>query len=201
MRLTIFDYGAGNLHSLIKAVAAPGTNVTIESDPRQALNTDLLLLPGVGAFPQAASSFGSARNEIRSALLDGLPAIGICLGMQLLFDGSEEGAGEGIGLIPGKVTALRAARLPHIGWNSLEGFGEPLTGTLRAKDMYFANSYAARPADTRCVTAWTRHEDDLFAAVVRSHATIGIQFHPEKSSFDGVKFLRAVIADLLGTPP
>jgi glutamine amidotransferase len=197
MRLTIFDYGAGNLHSLLKAVQLPGANVGVETDPLRCLDTDLLLLPGVGGFSQAASRLAPARRALRDALRDGLPAIGICLGMQLLFEHSEEGMGTGLGLFDGSVTRLRAARVPHIGWNSVEVDGSPdwLLDANPLPTAYFANGYACRPDDTSFVTAWTQHEDDRFPAVVRVARTLGVQFHPEKSSTAGVQLLRAAIAE------
>src|SRR5262245_40575881 len=101
MRVTILDYGAGNLHSLEKALRTENTEVVAEPDPIRALNTDVLVLPGVGAFGFAAERLSSARDALRDAIVAGLPAIGICLGMQLLFDESDEGGGRGLGVIGG----------------------------------------------------------------------------------------------------
>ena len=112
MRVTVFDYGAGNLHSLVKALATPGTDVCVEPDPVRTVDTDVLVLPGVGAFAPAAERLAPGREAAREAVARGLPCLGICLGMQLLFDGSEEGPGLGLGLIPGRVTRLRARRVP-----------------------------------------------------------------------------------------
>jgi imidazole glycerol-phosphate synthase subunit HisH len=190
-RVTIFDYGAGNLHSLAKAVSTPGVAVRIESDPRAMLETDLLILPGVGAFSPAAERLALARDAVRDALDGGLPCLGICLGMQLMFEGSDEGPGAGIGLFSGRVTRLRAARLPHIGWNTLTDRTDPLLVDIGLTDTYYAHSYAFRPENADIVTAWTTVEDDRFGAVVRSRNTIGVQFHPEKSSAPGVRFIRA----------
>ena len=118
MIVTLFDYGAGNLHSLAKALEVPGATVRIEPDPRQAIRTDLLVLPGVGAFQAAAARLAPGIGEVRAALRDGLPCVGICLGMQLLFDESDEGegTGRGLGVVPGRVERLRAQRgLPDDG--------------------------------------------------------------------------------------
>ena len=115
-RVTIFDYGAGNLHSLVKAVTAvPGTGGADRVRPVWAmLETDLLILPGVGAFSPAAARLAPARAAVRDALAGGLPCLGICLGMQLLFEGSDEGPGAGIGLLPGAShPAARRAAPPH----------------------------------------------------------------------------------------
>ena len=109
MRVTLFDYGAGNLHSLAKALASPGVDVRIEPDPAAATDTDLLVLPGVGAFGPAAAALAPGRARMRDAIAGGLPCLGICLGMQLLFDRSEEGEGRGLGVMRGCVRRLRIA--------------------------------------------------------------------------------------------
>jgi glutamine amidotransferase len=195
MNVTIFDYGAGNLHSLAKALDDGGSTVRIEADPLAALRADLLVLPGVGAFAHAAARIGDARDEMRARIANGLPTIGICLGMQLLLDGSDEGGGPGLGVIEGRVERLRARRLPQIGWNTVDG-SDPALVEAELTTAYYANSFVCRPRDPSCVTAWTRYDEDRFPAVVRIHATIGIQFHPEKSSAAGVHFLRDCIREL-----
>jgi len=189
MRITIVDYGAGNLHSLEKALAGPGRAVALEPDPLVALDTDLLVLPGVGAFGPAAAHLAHARDAMRTAILGGLPTLGICLGMQLLFDGSDEGAGEGLGIIAGRATRLRAARLPQIGWNSLEDVADEVIAASGLTIAYYANSFACRPFDPAVVTAWSVHDEDRFAAAVRVSRCVGVQFHPEKSSRPGLRFL------------
>lgn len=194
--LAIFDYGAGNLHSLAKALASDATRITVESDVIRAARADMLVLPGVGAFGAATARLGQSRAFVRDAVRDGLPTIGICLGMQLLFDGSDEGEGAGLGVIPGRVTRLRARRVPHIGWNTLEAAGGKATSVGALSLAYFANSFACRPEDDTVVRAWTTHEHDTFAAVVECHRVIGVQFHPEKSSIAGVRFLRDAMARL-----
>lgn len=192
MIATILDYGAGNLHSLAKAVGGDGVTVRVDANPTRAIETDLLVLPGVGAFPFAAAHLSSSRELVRRAIAGGLPTIGICLGMQLLFSASEEGPGDGLGVFDGPVTRLDAKRLPHIGWNAVEESAD-LSGLSMA---YFANSFACRPSDASVVTAWTAHENDRFPAIVRRDAVCGMQFHPEKSSTPGVALLRAMIAEV-----
>ena len=197
MIATILDHGAGNLHSLAKAVAAAaGVEVRIERDTQRVRATDVLILPGVGAFPSASAAIAPVREELRDALLGGLPCVGICLGMQLLFERSAEGGGAGLGLFPGTVTRLDAERVPHIGWNSIEDGTEPLLARTPLPRAYFANAYACRPETDTDVTAWTRHEADRFPAMVRRARTIGVQFHPEKSSRQGVAFLHACIREV-----
>src|SRR5688572_10644005 len=147
MRITIFDYGAGNIHSLAKALGAGGTDVVVEPDPLQAIQTDVLVLPGVGAFGAAADRLTPGREAMHEALRAGLPCLGICLGMQLLFDGSDESTPNvpGLGLIPGRVTRLRARRVPQIGWNSVEPAGDSLLDDAPLSHVYYANSYVCRP--------------------------------------------------------
>ena len=195
MKVSIFDYGAGNLHSLAKAIEEPGVTVTCETDVQRAIDTDVLVLPGVGAFGLAAERLGNGRSAMRSALEQGLPCLGICLGMQLLFEGSEEGPGAGLGLIGGRVERMRARRIPHIGWNVVEGANDPLFQQAPLEIAYYANSFVCRPDDGDSVIAWSHHEDDRFAAAVRSGRTVGVQFHPEKSSEAGVRFIRAFVRD------
>lgn len=204
MKVTLFDYGAGNLHSLAKALSAggPDIEVCIETDPVRAVaaDTDVLVLPGVGAFGAAAERLAPGREVVRAAVMGGLPTIGICLGMQLLFDGSDEGDGEGLGVIRGRVTRLRAVRVPQIGWNSVEPASDATPFAAAPPPMvYYANSYVCRPADTGVVTAWTEHESDRFPAAVRAGRTVGVQFHPEKSSIQGVRFLTAFLDDVRTT--
>lgn len=195
MRVTVFDYGAGNLHSLVKTLTGDGREVQVESNPRRAIETDVLVLPGVGAFAPAAARLAPGREQMRRAILEGLPTLGICLGMQLLFTGSDEGPGLGLDVIPGRVTRLQAARLPQIGWNTLEDVREPLAATSGLGIAYYANSFACRPEDPAVVTAWSTHDGDRFAAAVRVAGCVGVQFHPEKSSAPGLRFVEAFLAD------
>jgi glutamine amidotransferase len=196
--IAIFDYGAGNLHSLVKAIAREDRDISVETDLRSAIRADLLVLPGVGAFGAATRAMESVRSSLASALEDGLPCLGICLGMQLLFDASEEGPGEGVGFLAGNVTRLRTSTVPHMGWNDIEwrGVGDFARPT-RLQTAYFANAYICQPDDESAVLAATTHQDTTFASVVRRANTAGVQFHPEKSSSDGRAFINALIDDLL----
>jgi glutamine amidotransferase len=196
MRVTIFDYGAGNIHSLAKALEVAGGDVRVEPDPLRSLATDLLVLPGVGAFATATRRLEKSRELIRDMILGGLPTLGICLGMQLLFDSSEEGGGPGLGVFPGVVTRLDAARTPQIGWNSIDDSTDPAVRAAGLRQAYYANGFACRPVDTQTVGGWTTHESDRFPAIVRHGATVGVQFHPEKSSSPGIAFLRAVLEEV-----
>jgi imidazole glycerol-phosphate synthase subunit HisH len=196
-RLAIFDYGAGNLHSLVKAISACTRQIAVESDIRVAAKADVLVLPGVGAFGAAVHAMHNQQSYLRSALSDGLPCLGICLGMQLLFDASEEGEGEGIGFIAGRVTRLRTSKVPHMGWNDIEWCEvEATERNAQLRTAYFANAFVCEPEDDSPILAWTTHEDARFASVVRRTNTVGVQFHPEKSSSAGRAFVDALIQDL-----
>jgi imidazole glycerol-phosphate synthase subunit HisH len=192
MNVTVFDYGAGNLHSLRRALEAAGARVAFEADPERLLAGDLLVLPGVGAFGQAAARIAPARVRVAQALRDGHPCLGVCLGMQLLFDSSEEGAGQGLGFFGGGVRRLATRRVPHMGWNRIEwqGAAEP---ALRS--AYFAHGYAADAAASHTV-ATAQHEGRTFAAAVAHARTLGVQFHPEKSGVEGVRWLAARVKGL-----
>lgn len=199
MKLSIFDYGAGNLHSLIKTLERPGVEVHVHTDPARAVSADALVLPGVGAFPAATSALGDdGRLVMRDAILAGLPTLGICLGMQVLFDASDEGGTAGLGVIAGRVDRLNAERIPQIGWNQLE-LGAARDSLLDASELrtaYFANSFVCRPVDPSVVVAWSTHEQDRFPAMVRAGACTGVQFHPEKSSTAGVSFVHAWLREV-----
>lgn len=197
MRITIFDYGAGNLHSLEKALARTGGTVRVDPDPVRALDTELLVLPGVGAFGHAAERLAPGREAMRAAILSGLPTIGICLGMQLFFAESEEAPGAGLGLVPGRVVRMPAHRVPQIGWNSVDDATDPVLARAPLPAVYYANGFVCAPEDPSIVTAWTTHETARFPAMVRIGRAVGTQFHPEKSSAAGVAFLHALVHDLV----
>ena len=195
MRVTIFDYGAGNLHSLVKALSSPNVDVRLETDPARLPSTDVLVLPGVGAFGSASARLAPARDRVRTALLNGLPCLGICLGMQLLFDASDEGPGAGLGVAAGRVRRLTAQSVPQIGWNTVESASESLLDASGLRSAYFANGFVCEPACRDVVRAWSTHETDRFPTMVRVERTVGVQFHPEKSSRAGVSFVQAFLEE------
>jgi len=195
MNISVFDYGAGNLHSLIKTLARDGARVEIETDAARAARADVLVLPGVGAFGHAAARLAPGLPDVRAALSDGLPCLGICLGMQLLFDASDEGEGAGLGLFPGRVRRLEDGRVPQIGWNTIEDGDDPLLDAAPLATAYYANSYVCHPDDLSCVHAWSAHGTARFPALVRAGRTVGVQFHPEKSSTPGVALVRAFLRE------
>ena len=205
MKVTVFDYGAGNLHSLVKAIEETGAEVRVERDAAAAVrDTDALVLPGVGAFGAASESLDrvpGGREAMRDAIARGLPTLGICLGMQLLLDESEEGPGRGLGVVPGRVRKLTSRRIPQIGWNAVEDVraDDPLFRAAPLATAYYANSFVCAP-DTgdASVVAWSTHDGDRFPAALRAGAsgrTVGVQFHPEKSSRAGVAFVRAWVEE------
>jgi glutamine amidotransferase len=133
---------------------------------------------------------------VREALRRGHPCLGICLGMRLLFDASDEGPGAGIGLMSGRVTRLHSRRVPQIGWNALEEASDPRLTRAGIHTAWFANSFVCRPEDARSVVAWSTHESDRFPAVVRAGRTLGVQFHPEKSAAPGLALIAAFLAEV-----
>jgi imidazole glycerol-phosphate synthase subunit HisH len=198
IQVALFDYGAGNLHSLAKGLEAGGARVTVTRDWRAAVALDALVLPGVGSFGAAGRALAAdgARETMREALEGGLPCLGICLGMQLLFEASDEGAGQGIGLLPGRVRRLGARVVPQMGWNDVSTTPDPLFQGIASLTAYYANSFICEPADTDTVIGTSTYDDETFAAAVRRGATWGVQFHPEKSSSQGLRLLRNFLAEV-----
>jgi imidazole glycerol-phosphate synthase subunit HisH len=199
MNVLVFDYGTGNLHSLGKALEAHGARVRAGTAIEDA---HALVLPGVGAFGAAAHRLAPYREAIRDAAAGGLPVLGICLGMQLLLDSSTEGAGAGLGLIPGTVRRLEAARVPHMGWNQVvrpasptRSSPDPLLDGVEGERFYFANSYVVEPDDRAATIGVAHHERGVFPAAIRAGSVAGTQFHPEKSGAAGLRLIRNFLED------
>jgi imidazole glycerol-phosphate synthase subunit HisH len=200
-RVAVIDYGMGNRRSVEKALEHVGANPTITADHDELRRADGLVLPGVGAFPQAMRNLNSLGlpDLIRELSANGTPLLGICLGMQLLFDASEEmGGAAGLGLIGGEVTRLNAGglRIPHIGWNEVRfERASPLTAELPSQGcpFYHVHSFAARPRDPAHVVGSTEY-GERFATIAARENVLGVQFHPEKSSRHGLRMLRAFVA-------
>jgi glutamine amidotransferase len=190
MRVVIADYGAGNLRSVSSALARAGCEPEISVDPAAVCEAPLAVIAGVGHLESAAR--GLARHGLDSAIREraaaGRPVLGICVGLQLLCDESDEG-GRGLGLVPGPVRRLRSSRVPHMGWNAL-ALTRPsaLLEGLDGKDVYFAHSYAVEPADPDAVAARVDHSGPVVAAVEQG-AVAGVQFHPERSGAAGARLL------------
>jgi len=194
-RIALIDYGAGNLTSVRKALTALGASFFVPSTPEQFAGAAGVIVPGVGNFAATAALEGTWRDEIYRAVTGGTPLLGICLGMQWLFEGSDEAPlVQGLGVLPGRITRLqgdpaRQLKVPHVGWNSLD-FARPgrlLEGLHSGAQVYFTHSFAAPITD---VTAAATTHRDTFAAAVERDTIFGVQFHPEKSSDAGLQILR-----------
>lgn len=190
----IIDYGAGNLHSVSKALDALGLKSRIVQSGREFAACERLILPGVGAFPDAMASLRPMAGEVRAAARDGVPLMGICLGMQLLFEESEEcGGARGLGLLPGRVRRFPAGlTVPHMGWSPLIGMRGALFEGVKQMDAYFVHSYFCPLGDFTAASA--RHgEGNImveFSAAVQQGNLMGTQFHPEKSGRVGLELIR-----------
>ncbi|HEX6309583.1 MAG TPA: imidazole glycerol phosphate synthase subunit HisH [Longimicrobiales bacterium] len=196
MNIAVIDYGTGNLHSLTKALEWGGANVWIERELNYAVRADALVLPGVGAFGAAAAQLAPAATALKQAIAQGLPCLGICLGMQLLFDSSDEGGGAGMSIIGGHVRRLCSRRVPHIGWNTVDMVDDALFHGIPQLVAYFANSYVVEPADESDVIGWCSYGRERFPAAVRRDNVWGVQFHPEKSGPEGLHLLGNFIAQV-----
>ncbi len=199
--VAIVDYGVGNLFSLECSLNAIGAQVVVTADPQVLRSADQVLLPGVGAFGDAAQKLRSTGLDqvLKELAGQGKPLLGICLGMQLLFEkGYEYGEHEGLGLIPGNVVPMEGVipsdlKIPHIGWNALNFRKEsPLLKNIKEGDcVYFVHSYYASDCDDY-VIATAEYGAQLTAAVANGNV-FGCQFHPEKSGGVGLEILKAFI--------
>jgi len=192
--IAILDYGVGNLRSVSNALEYLGFSCRITADARELERADAILLPGVGAFPDAAAKLrGKKLNSEITLQAKRKPVLGICLGMQLLFDESVEiRPTPGLGLIPGRVERIGTdLKLPHIGWNSLhfEGDCPIFKGVEEGSRVYFVHSFCGHAACEDDVAAVTDYGGPVLAAVRRGNV-YGCQFHPEKSGETGLQILR-----------
>jgi len=186
--VAVIDHGAGNLVSMTRALETVGATPTlVQSGPLGGF--DRVVLPGVGATGPAMRTLNKTglTGEIQD--YEG-PLLGVCVGMQLLLDYSQEDDTECLGLIEGSVQQIAATRLPHIGWNSVSSSNDAVLGGLDNDPLfYFVHSYVARPADAAVVIGRTSYGDDIFASVIMSGSVTGLQFHPERSSYGGLQVL------------
>ena len=194
--IAVLDYGMGNLRSVEKALERAGANVEVTRARDRIRAADGLVLPGVGAFPRAMEAVRELGFDalMREHVDAGKPALGICLGMQLLFESSSElGGAAGLGLLDGAVTELDAPglKVPHIGWNEVAWTnGTPIAGGLsNPTAFYHVHSFAPRPANGEDVLGRSAYGGE-FASVVGRGNVFGVQFHPEKSGPDGLALLR-----------
>ncbi|MGH2750985.1 MAG: imidazole glycerol phosphate synthase subunit HisH [Actinomycetota bacterium] len=190
-RVAVLDYGMGNLRSVAKALEAAGGEAVVTADTAEVLQCDALCVPGQGIFGRCMANLASAGQDdlVRRWIDDDRPYLGICLGLQILFDSSDEKRGEGaaikgLSILEGQVRRLTGAvRVPHMGWSEVGG-----------EYFYFDHSYAVHPGDESLVAGWCTH-GDRFAAAVRRGWLTAVQFHPEKSGRAGI----ALLTEWLGT--
>lgn len=203
--VVVLDYGSGNLRSAQRALAATGAEVTVTSSLEAALAADGLVVPGVGAFAACMAGIEAAEAGpvIAERVAQGRPVLGICVGMQIMFDaGDEHGVvTKGLGLLPGTVTRLQAQRVPHMGWNLLDAPAASVLFEGIAPDAraYFVHSYAVTPnadLDAVAVVTTTTHESATFVAGAERGPLRVTQFHPEKSGAVGARLLRNWVATL-----
>lgn len=199
--VVVLDYGTGNVHSAVKALELAGAEVTLTADKKLAQEADGLLVPGVGAFSAVMSALRAVRGDeiIDRRLGGGRPVMGICVGMQVLFEhGVERGVDtEGLGEWPGSVTQLPSPVLPHMGWNTIEaGENSVLFEGIEDERFYFVHSYAAQqwsldviPPFPQPSLSWAEH-GGRFLAAVENGPLCATQFHPEKSGDAGIRLLQ-----------
>ena len=209
-KVTVINYGLSNLLSVENALKYLGVDTLISQKPEDIKAADALVLPGVGAFEDGMAGLSNLGliEVIREKAQSGTPLLGICLGMQMLFDESEEfGIHKGLGLIPGRVVKISSEdingakqKIPHISWNPLypangrDDFGDGILGNINSGDeCYFIHSYEAKPASSEYCIAETIYGGRRICAVAQNDNVIGTQFHPEKSGEVGLNILRGFV--------
>ena len=203
--IQVLDYGSGNLFSIMDALSrvSPKIKVKVSSKYRRS-NVDGLVLPGVGSFTSAQRILGANRTAILADVKERkMPILGICLGMQLMFEKSEEGPGRGLELFGGEVIKFSREsdiKVPHMGWNTLRltrAKSSFCRGLSIDEWVYYVHSYYPSPKDRRIVRAWTLYGSQRFPAIIERDNISGTQFHPEKSSKAGFRLVRNYAEDVL----
>ena len=201
--IAVIDYGAGNLRSIRRALEAAGAETVVTTDPATVVAAHAVVLPGVGAAGHAMDRLRDLgmTGAIEEAVEGGKPFLGICLGMQLLFEHQEEGDTAGLGLLRGRVRSLNGpVKVPHMGWNRSQVVRPgPLGEPGEEHHYYFVHSYVAEPADHDDIAAIADYGEHLPSIVVRDNVW-GTQFHPEKSGSDGLALVRAFVATVHPAP-
>lgn len=197
MKILIIDYGAGNTANVKNAFDKIGAKAIVSSSIREIKDADALILPGVGAFGAAIRKLGKKRQTIIDAIKSGKPFLGICLGMQLLLDKSDESKSvDGFGLIQGQVKKFRTnLPVPQIGWNEVENLRGPLFEGINEFYAYFVHSYYCKPIDKRIIAATTKYGKSFASAFTKGNI-FATQFHPEKSGKVGLKILKNFIKEV-----
>jgi glutamine amidotransferase len=195
--VAVIDYDMGNLHSACKGLEMAGATPIVTNNPQELADADAIVLPGVGSFDPAMQKLRANKLEqpIHDAISSGKPFLGICLGMQILFESSEEGQEAGLGIIKGQVKRFSHEpnlTIPHMGWNQLElrQSNCALWQDLGASPwMYFVHSYYTAPVDSSVTAATTTHGSQTVTVAIAKDNVMAVQFHPEKSSNDGIHLL------------
>ncbi|MBD1831134.1 imidazole glycerol phosphate synthase subunit HisH [Cyanobacteria bacterium FACHB-472] len=207
--IAVIDYDMGNLHSACKGLEKAGAIAKITDSPLDIEQADAVLLPGVGSFDPAVQQLRSRHlvEPIKNAIASGKPFLGICLGLQILFDGSEEGKEPGLGIVPGVVRRFSSEpglTIPHMGWNTLE-ITQPNAELWRQLPeqawVYFVHSYYVDPVDPKIRAATITHGSQTVTAAIARDNLMAVQFHPEKSSTSGLQILSNFVAQVQAKVP
>lgn len=198
--IAILDYGSGNLRSALRAFEQAGKDVVLTSDYSVALEAEGLVVPGVGAFGACMQGLKSVKGDqlVRERIKDARPTIGICVGMQILFDsGLEHGENEGVGIWPARVEKLEARVLPHMGWNTVDvAAGSQLFRGVEGESFYFVHSYGiVNQSEGNSLQSWTDY-DTRFLAAIEDGVISATQFHPEKSGDAGLHLIKNWVSSL-----
>ncbi|MBX3200606.1 MAG: imidazole glycerol phosphate synthase subunit HisH [Labilithrix sp.] len=213
MRIVALATGLGNVRSVLRALeratstTAPGAEIIASADTDVVRRADVLVVPGQGSFGAFADALdGGLREALVERVRAGTPYFGICLGLQILFEASDEAPGaRGLGILAGRVRRLvpgddpvlgRARALPHMGWNRAELAAPAAAPLVAPAHYYFAHTYAAAPNDPDVVLTTTSYGDDVFASAVQKDHVVGVQFHPEKSQRAGLSLLERFFSAL-----
>jgi glutamine amidotransferase len=191
-KAVIVDYGVGNIFSIKCSLEKAGFNVAICPSKQGFKDADAVVLPGVGNFRVGAENLQKVKSELLELILGGVPVLGICLGMQLLFERSDESSGTGLSILSGMVVRLpKAVKIPHMGWNTLNIIKQAdiLEGICGGEYFYFAHSYHAIPTSRDVIAAETEY-GIKFASIISQKNIFGVQFHPEKSNGPGEQIIK-----------
>ncbi len=192
LNITLTDYGVGNLYSIRRSLENCGANVEVVTNMSEVLDAECIVFPGVGAFDKTMERLQPYREDIRKKLLDGTPALGICIGMQIMYEGSAEGRSPGLGFFDGRVVPLEGRIVPHMGWNVVKSDDRLMDG-IGDRHFYFAHSFRGCPGEDIAI-GHTDYEGKDVPVFFRKSNTYGTQFHPEKSSASGMRFLSNFIS-------
>jgi len=205
--IAVIDYDMGNLHSACKGLEKAGGHTIITDSAKEIAAADAVILPGVGAFDPAVQHlrYRDLVSPIKDAIASGKPFLGICLGLQILFESSEEGKEAGLGILPGEVKRFRSEpnlTIPHMGWNELE-FTQPnlplWQNIPHQTRVYFVHSYYVSPANTAINAATVTHGSQTVTAAIAHNNIMAVQFHPEKSSTAGLQILSNFVKQVVNT--